>query len=483
MHTPNLFARVFALAILLASSAHAASQHAAAGLGTIEINRGFADLVEAVKPAVVNISTTSRSASTRRPGGGMPPEMEEFFRRFFDEQPRRKRNPPRERKTTAVGSGFLIDASGLVVTNHHVIDGADEIEVVFDDGARFPAVLKGRDAKTDLALLEISTDTPLPFVRFGDSDAARVGDWVIAIGNPFGLGGTTTSGIISARGRDIQSGPLDDFIQIDAPINRGNSGGPLFNTRGEVIGINSAIYSPTGGNVGIGFAIPAAIAGDVIAQLRDSGVVRRGFLGVYYQSIGAEIAESLGLKKPAGALITQVIADSPAEAAGIEAGDVILEYDGKKVSKARDLPKLVARTEDQTEVEIVIWRDESRRAMRVLIGRSKDEEAARAAGNDASEAGQLGLSLAAPDADAREKYSLAKDAEGVLITRADPDGIAAKHDLREGDLIVRIGKQHVRSPQEANAALQAARAAGKKSALLLVTREQRTRFVAVPLES
>jgi len=482
MHAFSLFARAFALAILLASSAHAASEHAAAGLGKVEISRGFADLVAAVKPAVVNISTTSRTASKRFPGGSMPPEMEEFFRRFFDEPPpRRKRNAPRERKTTAVGSGFIIDASGLVVTNHHVIDGADEIEVVFDDGARFPATLKGRDKKTDLALLEISTDKALPFVRFGDSDAARVGDWVIAIGNPFGLGGTTTSGIISARGRDIQSGPLDDFIQIDAPINRGNSGGPLFNTRGEVIGINSAIYSPSGGNVGIGFAIPSAMAGDVIAQLRDTGVVRRGFLGVYYQTIGFDLAESLGLKKPAGALITQVIADSPAEAAGIEAGDVILEYDGKKVGKARDLPKLVARTDAQAEVEIVVWRNERRRTMRVVIGRSKEEEAAPSA--DASAAGQLGLILGALSDAAREKYGIDKDTEGVLITGADPDSAAAKQDLREGDVIVRIGKRHVRSPKEASAALQAARDAGKKSALLLVSREQRTRFVAVPLGS
>ncbi|MDA7971784.1 MAG: DegQ family serine endoprotease [Gammaproteobacteria bacterium] len=458
------------------SPAHA--QHAAANLGKVEINRGFADLVEAVKPAVVNISTTSIGAAPRFPGGNMPPEMEEFFRRFFDDSQRRA---PRQRKTTAVGSGFIVDASGLVVTNHHVIDGADEIEVVFDDGARFPATLRGRDKKTDLALLQISAGKPLPFVRFGDSDAARVGDWVIAIGNPFGLGGTTTSGIISARGRDIRSGPLDDFIQIDAPINRGNSGGPLFNTRGEVIGVNSAIYSPTGGSVGIGFAIPSALASDVVAQLREDGVVRRGFLGVYYQPVGEEIAESLGLEKPAGALVTQVISDSPAEKAGMEAGDVILEYDGSDVGKARDLPKLVARTKEQSEVEIVVWREERRRTLRVIIGRSEDEEPAPSIGA-APEAGQLGLSLGALTAEAREKYGIEEDAEGVLVRRAAPGGAAARLGLREGEVIVRIGSQPVKSPKEANDAIREAREAGKKSVLLRIMNEKRFRFVALPLE-
>ena len=220
---------------------------------------------------------------------------------------------PYERKTTAVGSGFVVDPNGLVVTNYHVIESADEIEVVFDDGTRIPATLKGTDEKTDLALLEIHTDEPLPYVVFGDSDEAQVGDWVIAIGNPFGLGGTTTSGIISARGRDIRSGPLDDFIQIDASINRGNSGGPLFNTRGEVIGVNSAIYSPNGGSVGIGFAIPASMANNVVAQLQTNGAVQRGFLGVHIQSVSEEIADSLGLEGSSGALVTEVMADSPAE--------------------------------------------------------------------------------------------------------------------------------------------------------------------------
>ncbi len=373
-----LVVALFALAMLLVLptlSLAATSSHAAAGLPAANVNNGFADLVQAVKPAVVNISTTGRTKSKRIPGlDRQLPQLEEFFHRFFGEPPegfhrdhntqphgqphRQPHTQPRERTTTAVGSGFIIDPEGLVVTNYHVIDGADEIEVVFDDGTRRPATLKGRDAKTDLALLQVSTDKPLPYLKFGDSDAARVGDWVIAIGNPFGLGGTTTSGIISARGRDIQSGPLDDFIQIDASINRGNSGGPLFNIKGEVIGVNSAIYSPNGGSVGIGFAIPSSMASNVIAQLRDSGVVQRGFLGVQIQTVSEEISESLGLEKATGALVTQVNTDSPAEKAGLQAGDVILTYDGKEVRKMRDLPKLVARSKKETEVDIEIWRDD-----------------------------------------------------------------------------------------------------------------------------
>ena len=423
------------------------------------------------------------------------PQLEEFFHRFFGQPPEgfrrdRKSRPhaqpraqPRERKTTAVGSGFIIAPDGLVVTNYHVIEGADEIEVVFDDGTRRPATLKGRDPKTDLALLQITADKPLPYVKFGDSDAARVGDWVIAIGNPFGLGGTTTSGIISARGRDIQAGPLDDFIQIDAPINRGNSGGPLFNTKGEVIGINSAIYSPNGGSVGIGFAIPSSMAGNVIAQLRDTGVVQRGFLGVHIQAVTREIAETLGLEKAAGALVTQVAAESPAEKAGIEAGDVILAYDGKEVRKMRDLPKLVARTENQTEVDIEIWRDDRRTTLRAAIGSSEAERIAEALPEDESESGGLGLSVGPLNAENREQYGIRADAGtgGALIIAVDPDGAAARRGLRAGDLIKRIGSAAINAPAEVKEAVAASRKAGKKSLLLLIERGRQNRFVVVPM--
>lgn len=475
-------------AILIAAPAAAQTRtHVAADLPTVDVNNGFADLVEAVKPAVVNISTTGRAPARPRLERRMP-EMDEFFERFFGQprpgrpgpnqrRERRERERPYHRRTTAVGSGFIIDADGLVVTNYHVVEDADEIEVVFDDGARIPAELRGHDKKTDLALLEINTDKPLPFVKFGDSDAARVGDWVIAIGNPFGLGGTTTGGIISARGRDIQAGPLDDFIQIDAPINRGNSGGPLFNTRGEVIGVNSVIYSPSGYNVGIGFAIPSSMAANVIAQLRDSGVVRRGFLGVHIQAVSAEIAESLGLEKPAGALVTRVVADSPAAAAGIEAGDVILVYDGEEVAKMRDLPKLVALTADGARVKLVVWRDDRRRTLRVTIGRSSEAELAGEASPSAGRA--IGIEVAALDDDARAQYGIGDDAAGVVVTAVDVGGAAAMRGLRAGDLIRRIDKRRVESPADVAAALDAA--ADKNAALLLVERDGQTRFVAVPV--
>jgi len=489
-------AALFALATVatVTVTARAQSQsHAAADLPAVDVNDGFADLVAAVKPAVVNISTTGRAPGPRyrRRFDRRVPEMDEFFERFFGQPgPRaerdrehdrnRERDRPYHRRTTAVGSGFIIDPAGLVVTNYHVVEDADDIEVVFDDGARIPAALKGHDKKTDLALLEINTDKPLPFVQFGDSDAARVGDWVIAIGNPFGLGGSTTSGIISARGRDIQAGPLDDFIQIDAPINRGNSGGPLFNTRGEVIGVNSVIYSPNGYNVGIGFAIPAALAANVIAQLRERGVVQRGFLGVHIQAVSAEIADNLGLDKPAGALVTRVVDDSPAAAAGLQPGDVILVYDGDEVAAMRDLPKLVALTAQGARVELVVWRDDRRRTLRATIGQS---EADAVAGAESESAGRpLGLTVAAVDDEARAQYGLAADATGVVVTAVDAGGAAAGRGVRAGDLIRRIDKRAIESPADVAAALDASRAGDKDSALLLVERDGQTRFVALPTD-
>jgi len=490
----------FMLSALTVAAPAGAQTHVAADLPAVDVNDGFADLVAAVKPAVVNISTTGHAPGPRPRFERRMPEMDEFFERFFG-QPRpgpradrerkrdldrdrdrnRERNRPYHRRTTAVGSGFIIDSEGLVVTNYHVVEDAEEIEVVFDDGTRIPATLKGHDKKTDLALLEIRTDKPLPFVKFGDSDAARVGDWVIAIGNPFGLGGSTTSGIISARGRDIQAGPLDDFIQIDAPINRGNSGGPLFNTRGEVIGVNSVIYSPNGYNVGIGFAIPSSLAANVIAQLRDSGVVQRGFLGVHIQAVNADIADNLGLEKPAGALVTRVVEDSPAAAAGLEAGDVILVYDGEEVARMRDLPKLVALTENGMEVDLVVWRDDRRRTLRATIGQSAAAELA-GGGADADAAGRhLGLSVAAINDETRAQYGIAAGAAGVVVTEGEPNGAAARRGLRAGDLIRRIDQLTVDSPDEAAAAFDASRDAGGDSVLLLVERDGQTRFVVVPV--
>ncbi len=488
---------LLAAATLPSSSTAAKTEpaHVAAKLSRIDVNDGFAELVKAVKPAVVNISVTSYAGSgfgnNRRYRGQPPQQLEEFFRRFFGDSFNFPHNAPEgdedgnrypERRSTAVGSGFIVDPAGFVVTNHHVIENADEIEVVLDNGARLPATLKGSDRRTDLALLEISTDRKLPWLEFGDSNDARVGDWVIAIGNPFGLGGTTTSGIISARGRDLRTGQLVDFIQIDASINRGNSGGPLFNTRGQVIGINSVIYSPNGGNIGIGFAIPSAVASGVIAQLQQTGVVERGYLGVQIQELTAEIAESLGLEDESGALVTEVIKDSPAWSAGIESGDVILEYDGKKVTTMRDLPKMVALTARSKEVDIELWRNNSSQSVKVTVG-SADTTVVASAGKANSDDHQLGLGLATLDRGHREKYGLDDTVSGVVIIDIDPQSAAAQRGLREGDVIRQVGAQKVSSPDEVIEAIRQSKEENRESVLLLVQKDNYSRFVAVPLKA
>lgn len=464
----------------------AASGHAAANLAAVNINDGFAKLVAAVNPAVVNISVTGSVKSSRNipgyNGKQLPPSLQEFFKRFGNPNgaPDSKNNNPFERKTKAVGSGFIIDPSGLVVTNNHVIADADAIEVVFEDGTRIPATLKGTDSKTDLALLQIERDSPFPFVKFGDSETARVGDWVVAIGNPFGLGGTTTKGIISARGRDIRAGPLDDFIQIDAPVNRGNSGGPLFNMRGEVIGINTLIYSPNGGSVGIAFAIPSALASNVISQLRDTGTVQRGYLGVHILSVSKEIAKSLGLDKVRGALVTQIIADSPAEAAGIKAGDIILSFNNKPILNMRALPKVVASTKTSKKVDIVVWRNQKKKTIRVSIGGNADDKTVAAKAN--SEAGKLGLSLAELSAKNRNRFALSDNITGVLITAVNAGSVAAKKGLARGELIKKIGNLEVTTPKQVEAAIAEAKS-DNKSILLLIERKARVRYVVVPLEA
>ena len=317
---------------------------------------GFADLAARLLPAVVNVSTTQTLKKEDMPDmPQFPPgsPFDEFFKDFMERQKGQDATP---RKVTALGSGFIIDPSGLVVTNNHVIDDAEQITVILHDTQAFKAKIVGRDTKADLALLKIEVPTKLPFVQFGDSDGARVGDWVIAIGNPFGLGGTVTAGIVSARARDINAGPYDDFIQTDASINKGNSGGPLFNMKGEVIGINTAIFSPSGGSIGIGFSIPSNEAKPVLADLQKYGKTRRGWLGVRIQSVTPDIAESLGLKEQKGALVAGTTPDGPAEKAGIKAGDVILTFDGKDVVDMRRLPRIVAETGIDKDVDVQLWR-------------------------------------------------------------------------------------------------------------------------------
>ncbi len=444
----------------------------------------FADVVEAVKPAVVNVSTAGAppaQQSERGPHFRFPPNspFQEFFDRHFDTPDRFSK--PNER-IHAVGSGFVIDPDGYVVTNHHVIKGASEITVVTNGGKRYPAELKGYDAKTDLALLKITADEPLPYVVFGDSGRARVGDWVVAIGNPFGLGGTATTGIISARGRDIRSGPLDDFLQIDAPINQGNSGGPLFAVDGTVVGVNTAIFSPNGGNVGIGFAIPANMAKPVIEQLIATGRVNRGWLGVQIQTVTEDIADTLGLDDQNGALVASVVDGSPAHQAGVQTGDVIRKFDGQAIGRMRELPKLVASVAADRNVELEIWRAGDLRTLRVTVGASPDEEETVAdAGNalGGADRPKLGLTLAPLTAETRRQFRVPNDTEGVLVTEVTPGSPAARKGFSPGDVIKMIGGETVNAPSDVVNAVERAVKADQSSVLILIERRGSDRFVAV----
>jgi serine protease Do len=410
----------------------------------------------------------------------------EYFRHFFEDNSGMHSDDERpEQEFQAVGSGFIISADGHVVTNNHVIELADEIEVIMDDGSRHKATVKGRDAKTDLALLKIETDKPLPYVELGNSDNARVGEWVVAVGNPFGLGGTVTAGIISARGRDIQSGPFDDFLQIDAPINRGNSGGPLFDSTGKVIGINTAIYSPSGGSVGIGFAIPANMARDVVAQLEKNGTVARGWLGVQIQPVTREIADSLGLKEDEGALVTSVVPESPAAEAGILAGDVIVSMNGEKLEDFRGLTKLVASAEAGSNSTFEVHRQGKTHELDVEIGRMQADkvELASADSDQDEDAARLGIYLAELSTEARQRYKIDKATEGVLVASVERGSPAAKAGIRTGSVINMVGQQIVTTPDEVISNVQQA-ARNKQSAVLLrVQQNGQTQFVTVKFAS
>jgi len=448
----------------------------------------FADLAEKLLPAVVNISTTQVVE-----GDEMGPEQFQFppgspFEEFFKEFQKKQQNPGNKpRKGMSLGSGFIISAEGYIVTNNHVIAEAEEINVTLQDDTQLKAEIVGRDTKTDLALLKVKTDKPLPYVKLGDSSVARVGDWVMAIGNPFGLGGTVTAGIISARARDINSGPYDDYIQTDASINRGNSGGPLFNLKGEVIGINTAIYSPSGGSVGIGFSIPSALAEPVLKQLREFGKTRRGWLGVRIQAVNEEIAESFGLKKPRGALIAKVNDDEPAARAGLKAGDIILEFDGKKVPDVRKLQRIVADTEINRDVPIVVWRDEKMVELKVNIGEleayEEIAEVENGNGDSAAPSGKkttiesVGLILSSITPSLRERFELNEGVKGVLIVGVDDQGVAAEKGLRPGDVIVEVGQEEVLTPAAVEEKIKMAVNSDRKSVLMLVQRNGDLRFV------
>ncbi len=445
----------------------------------------FADLAEILLPSVVNISSTQAAAGGQQfeiPQAPPGSPFEDFFRDFFERN--RPRNEPR--RAASLGSGFIIDPAGYIVTNNHVIAEADEISVILQDDTKYEAELVGVDEKTDLALLKIVPDRDLPAVGWGDSEISRVGDWVMAIGNPFGLGGSVTAGIISARARDINAGPYDNFIQTDASINRGNSGGPLFNLDGQVIGVNTAIFSPSGGSVGIGFAVPSSIAFRVIEQLRDFGRTKRGWLGVRIQTVTDEIAESLGLDKARGALVASVTEGGPAEDGGIEAGDVILSFDGRYILQMRELPRFVAETEIGRVVDVDVWRKGGPQKVAISVGELEAAEELAALPNadiaeDAAtgDIGMIGVGLASITDELRQEHSLAADVAGVLVTDVEENGPAAEKGIQTGDVIVEVSQEVVSSPAQVQSRIQAAKDSGRRSVLLLVARDGDLRFVAV----
>jgi len=467
---------------------------------------GIADIAEKVIDAVVNIST---SQTVEAKGGGgegrgampqLPPgsPFEEFFDDFFKN--RRGGGGPggnskggdlQPRKTNSLGSGFIVDTAGIVVTNNHVIADADEINVIMNDGTKIKAELVGVDKKTDLAVLKFKPVKPLVAVKFGDSDKLRLGEWVIAIGNPFSLGGTVTAGIVSARNRDISSGPYDNYIQTDAAINRGNSGGPLFNLDGEVIGVNTLIISPSGGSIGIGFAVPSKTVAGVVDSLRQFGELRRGWLGVRIQQVTDEIAESLNIKPARGALIAGVEDKGPAKPAGIEPGDVVVKFDGKDIKEPKDLSRVVADTAVGKEVDVVIIRKGAEETKKVMLGRLEDgEKAVQAAAKTQAEPVEkpvtqkaLGLDLASLSKDLRTRYKIKDSVKGVIITSVDGTSDAAEKRLSAGEVIVEVAQEAVSNAADVKKRVDQLKKDGKKSILLLVSNaDGELRFVALSVQ-
>lgn len=458
--------------------------------------QSFANLVEKLSPAVVNVSTTQK---VKAPGKfrGMQfnfpntPDMDPF-RDLFQHFGIPQEIQPQEQDVVSLGSGFIIGADGYIITNNHVVDDAEEISVTLPDHSKYKAKIIGRDKKTDLALLKVDAKKDLPFVTLGDSDAMRVGDWVIAIGNPFGLGGSVTQGIISARQRSINSGPFDDFLQTDASINRGNSGGPLFNTKGEVIGINTAIFSPSmgGGSVGIGFAIPTSLAKPVVAQLKEFGRTHRGWLGVKIQEVSDEVADSLGMEKAIGALVLDVAKDSPADKAGIVAGDVITSFDGKEISEMRFLPRIVAESKIGATVPITFWHKGASKTSSIttkeldeksdMADDAKPEKQSKASKDNDSES-LLGMDVAPLTPQIRAQLRLNNKKTGLVILDV-KRGEAAKHGLQVGDIIVDVNNEAVKTVADLKKIIENARKSGRKYVLVKISRKDDEAFITMPVE-
>ena len=450
----------------------------------------FADMAEKLLPAVVNVSTTQtvRNSDHAQEIPQFPPgsPFEEFFKNYMEKQ----RGDDHPHKAMSLGSGFIIDPAGYVVTNNHVIQDADEITVKLHDNTVLKATVVGRDPKVDLAVLKIDPGKRiLVAVPFGNSDEARVGDWVLAIGNPFGLGGTVTAGIISARSRDIQASQYDDFLQTDASINKGNSGGPMFNMAGEVIGINTAIYSPTGGSIGIGFAIPSSLAKPVIDDLKKYGKIHRGWLGVHIQSLDQDVADSLGLSSDKGAVVVKLSEGGPAAKADIRAGDVILKFDGKEIGEMRRLPRIVAETPTGKKVDVEIWRNNQKITLQVVVGEMKDEpdqdakaEEKPAKSSAATALASLGLSVNALTPQLRDKFGLDDQIKGLVITDVNPNSEAQEKGLRPGDVIIDAAQQPVQNPSDLVKLVEKAKSAGQKTLLLRVENPQSIRYVVLPID-
>jgi len=479
------------LAVALAAGAPVSAQDAEMeGKAPLTVDPGprfvpesFAELADRLSPAVVNITTTTTIADVDNSLRPLIPEgspFEDFFKNFGD--PRQQ-----QRRSNALGSGFIVSPDGFIVTNNHVIESADEISVELYHGGNLEARVIGRDSRTDIALLKVDSDDPLPFVEFGDSDAAHVGDWVLAIGNPLGQGFSVSAGIVSARNRTLQ-GSYDDFIQTDAAINRGNSGGPLFDMNGNVIGVNTAILSPNGGSIGIGFAMSSAVVSRVVDQLRDFGETRRGWLGVRIQNVDADMAEAMGLPAPKGAVVTDV-PEGPALAAGLKAGDVILKFGDAEIDDTRELVRIVADTEVGKSVDVVVFRDGKEETLQVEVGLLEDTTLAAAPGapqpEKAAPADQtvLGMTVAALDGRLRRQFGLPDSVTGLVVTKVETGSDAFAKGMREGDIIAEVGQQPVASPKEMQARIDAAEQAGRNSILLLVRRDDQPRFVALSLSS
>jgi serine protease Do len=452
---------------------------------------GFANLVEKVKPAVISVRVKVKADSEMMSfDGDMPspkdPPMDRFFRRFGmpegmpndqDTPDQSKPHKPHDQFVTGQGSGFFVTADGYAVTNNHVVDKAKAVEITTDDGKTYDAKVIGTDPRTDLAMIKVDGRSDFPFVKLAET-MPRIGDWVVAVGNPFGLGGTVTAGIVSARGRDIGSGPYDDYVQIDAPVNKGNSGGPTFDTDGNVIGVNTAIFSPSGGSVGIAFDIPAETVKTVVAQLKDKGFVRRGWIGVQIQSVTSDIAEGLGLKGTEGALVAEAQADSPAAKAGVIAGDVITALNGHPVKDAHDLAKQIGSMTPSTTAKVAVWRKGEEKSFSLTLGELPKSREARAtdSNSDARAAGlpKLGMTVAPA------KEVAGSGSEGIVVTEVDPDGLASEHGLRSGDVILEVGGSKVANTEEMRKAIGEAQKSGKHTVLMRVKSDSTTKYVAIP---